>query len=153
LIIMTELESRSLPTRLRLDKRFQPCPAEAGDEIYPNGIFQFNITRLLSFVQQHAARFPVEWVEVREIPDYGSPNLNEETIRMADLARPLLLAEIAPGQYGVIDGHHRLAKARKEGAAALPAYRLRCPAHVPFLTSALAYQKYVEYWNDKIGSS
>ena len=149
---MTALESPSPPTRLRLDKRFQPSPAEPGDEIYPNGIFEFNITRLLAFIQKHPDRFPVESVQVRAIPNYGSPNLNEETIRLADLTRPILLAEIAPEQNGVIDGHHRLAKARQDGAVTLPAYRLRCPAHVPFLTSTFAYQKYVDYWNDKIGT-
>jgi hypothetical protein len=43
-----------------------------------------------------------------------------------------------------------VAKARRQGAAALPAYRLQCPTHVPFLTSAFAYAKYVEYWNNKV---
>jgi hypothetical protein len=112
-------------------------------EIYPNGVFDFNITRLLAFVREHADRFPVEWVEVSEI---------EDAVRAADLACPILLAEIAPGQYGVIDGHHRLAKARRQGTAVLPAHRLHCPAHVPFLTSRFAYERYVEYWNDKVAA-
>jgi hypothetical protein len=151
MIIVAQLQGRPLPTGLRLDKGFQPCPVEPGDEFYPNGIFEFNITRLLAFVQQHTDRFPVERVELSEFPDYGdSPHLNEEAIRLADLSRPILLAEISPGHYSVIDGNHRLAKARRQGAAAVPAYRLQCPTHVPFLTSAFAYEKYVEYWNDKV---
>jgi hypothetical protein len=28
----------------------------------------------------------------------------------------------------------------------------QCPTHVPFLTSAFAYEKYVEYWNDKVST-
>ena len=92
-----------------------------GDEMYPNGIFEFNITRLLAFVQEHADRFLVERVELSEFRDYGkSPHLNEETVRLADLSRPILLAEMAPGRYSVIDGNHRLAKARRQGAAVLP---------------------------------
>src|SRR6266404_6308132 len=149
--IMAQLQGRPLPTRLRLDKGFQPCPIEPGDEMYPNGIFEFNVTRLLAFVQEHTDRFHVEQVELSEFPDYGnSPHLNEEAVRLADLSRPILVAEIAPGRYSVIDGNHRLAKARRQGAAALPAYRIQCPTHVPFLTSAFAYTKYVEYWNNKV---
>jgi hypothetical protein len=152
--IVAPLQNRPLPGKLRLDEGFQPCPVEPGDEIYPNGIFEFNITRLLAFVQEHPDRFPVEQADLSEFPDYGNnPHINEETVRLADLSRPILLAEIAPGRYSVIDGNHRLAKARRQGAAALPAYRLQCPTHVPFLTSAFAYEKYVEYWNDKVRNS
>jgi hypothetical protein len=151
MIFMAQLLRRASPTRLRLERGFGPCPVDREDEIYANGIFEFNVTRLLAFVQEHVDRFPVEQVETSEFPEYGdSSHLNEETICLADLTRPILLAEIAPWRYNVIDGNHRLAKARREGVASLPAYRLRCPAHVPFLTSAFAYERYVEYWNEKI---
>jgi hypothetical protein len=64
----------------------------------------------LGFVQEHADRFHVERVKLSEFPHYGdSPHLNEEAIRLADLSRPILLAEISPGHYSVIDGNHRLA--------------------------------------------
>lgn len=136
--------------RIKLDQSFQPCPAETGDELFPNGIFEFNVTRLLALVAAHAERFHIERVEVGDIPDYGSDPLDAEAIRKADLSRPILLAEISPGLYNVIDGHHRLAKARREGAQRLPARRVHCPDHVPFLTSTAAYQAYVEYWNGKL---
>jgi hypothetical protein len=83
--------------KLKLDKTFQPCPAELGDELYPNGIFEFNITRILAFVATHVERFPIERVEVDDIANYGSENLDEEAIATADLCRPILLAEISPG--------------------------------------------------------
>jgi hypothetical protein len=38
------------PIILKLDEKFQPCPVDEGDEVYPNGIFQFNISRLLAFL-------------------------------------------------------------------------------------------------------
>lgn len=136
--------------RLKLEKTFQPCPAEPGDELYPNGIFEFNITRLWAFVAAHVERFPVEQVEVDGIPDYGSENLDEETIGTADLLRPIFLAEISPELFNLIDGHHRVAKARREGVRTLPAHRVACPYHVPFLTSTRAYELYVEYWNGKL---
>ena len=148
---MATLDKCVLPNRLKLDKGFRPCVVEPGEEVYPNGVFEFNITRLLAFVQEQTDRFPVQPVELSNLPNYGeSPSLNEEVIRSADLSRPILLAEISPGFYNVIDGNHRVAKARREGVAALPAYRVQCPVHVPFLTSVFAYETYVEYWNDKV---
>ena len=102
------------PTRLKRDKKFQPCLIESGDEHYANGIFEFNITRLLAFIDSCQGRFPVESVRVDEFPAFGSSHLNEETVRNADLSRPILLAEIAPGRFNVIDGNHRLARARRE---------------------------------------
>ena len=136
--------------KLKLDKTFQPCPVEPGEEFFANGIFEFNITRLLGFVETHVERFPAESVEVDDIPNYGDGNLNEEAIHTADLSRPILLAEISPGLFNLIDGNHRVAKARRQGVGTLPAYRVACPHHVRFLTSTRAYESYVEYWNDKL---
>jgi hypothetical protein len=134
------LQGRPLPTKLRRDKGFQPCVAEPGDEAYANGIFEFNITRLLAFAEEHSGRFPVIHANLCELPDYGNGLLlSEVAILVADLSRPIVLAEISPGHFNVIDGNHRLAKARRQGATALPAYRVQCPAHVPFLTSVFAY--------------
>jgi len=142
-----------IPARLKRDKNFQPCPAESGHEHYANGIFEFNITRLLAFIDTCAERFPIESVQVDDFPAYGSSHLNEETVLSADLSRPILLAEIAPGRFNVIDGNHRLARARRESVQMIPARRVRCPDHVPFLISDFAYEKYVEYWNSKLEDS
>ena len=136
--------------RLKCDKNFQACLVESGDEHYANGIFEFNITRLLAYIDTCAERFPIECVLVDDFPAYGSSHLNEGTVRAADLSRPILLAEIAPGRFNVIDGNHRLARARRESVQMVPARRVRCPDHVPFLISDWAYEKYVEYWNSKL---
>jgi len=32
--------------KLKVDKKFIPCPTTGGDEIYPNGFFKFNITEI-----------------------------------------------------------------------------------------------------------
>jgi hypothetical protein len=137
-------------SKLKLDMNFQPCTPQVGEELFPNRLFEFNISQLLAFIQAHADRFPVERVELAAIPDYGGAHLAEATVRTADLSRPILLAEIAPGHYNVIDGQHRVARARREGVRAVPARRLCCPDHVRFLTSTAAYHKYVEYWNSKV---
>jgi hypothetical protein len=60
------------------------------------------------------------------------------------------LAEIAPGRYNPIDGNHRIAKARHDRVPGIPARRIGCPEHLPFLTSTRAYESYVEYWNSKV---
>lgn len=139
-----------IPSKLRRDKSFQPCPAESGDEHYANGIFEFNITRLLAFIDACTERFPIESVTVTDFPAYGGSHLNEEIVQTADLSRPILLAEIAPGRFNVIDGNHRLARARRDSVQIVPARRVCCPDHIPFLTSEWAYEKYVEYWNSKV---
>jgi len=139
-----------VPLRLKVDPLFQPCEVQEGDEFYLNGIFEFNVTRLLDYVCA-APRFRAELVALRNMPYAGtSANLNELTIRTADLSRPVILAEIAPGQYNLIDGHHRAARARREGVETIPAYRVPCPEHVAFMTSTRAYLTYVEYWNTKV---
>src|SRR5260370_38916795 len=72
-----------IPAKLKRDKNFQPCPAESGDEHYLNGVFEFNITRLLAFIDTCAERFPIEFVAVAEFPAYGASHLDEETVRTA----------------------------------------------------------------------
>jgi hypothetical protein len=139
-----------VPAKLKRDNNFQPCLAESGDEHYQNGIFEFNITRLLAFIDSCAERFPIELVPVDEFPNFGGSHLDEEAVRTADLSRPILLAEISPGRYNVIDGNHRLARARRDSVQFIPSRRVRCPDHVIFLTSVWAYEKYVEYWNSKL---
>ena len=104
---MAQLQGRPLPTRLRLDKGFQPCPVERGDEMYPNGIFEFNITRLLAFVQEHADRFQVEQVDLSEFPDYGnSPHLNEEAVRLADLHSKIIVIDRTLATRALISAMH-----------------------------------------------
>lgn len=114
---------------LRLDQGFCPCTVEPGDEFFANGIFEFNITRLLAFVVARPERFSVE---------------------AADVLRPVLLAEISPGRFNLIDGQHRVARARQMGLVRIAAYRVLSPDHVAFLTSVQAYESYVRYWNSKL---
>jgi hypothetical protein len=139
-----------VPVKLKHAPAFEPCPIAAGDEVFRNGIFEFNITRLMAFVEARADRFPIEFVAVASTPNYGDSRLDHATIAAADLSCPVLFAEIAPSRFNLIDGNHRMARARRDGIPTVPAHRITCPHHVAFLTSTLAYEKYVEYWNGKI---
>jgi hypothetical protein len=80
----------------------------------------------------------------------SAANHPPRTVRSGDLSRPVLLAEIAPGRFNLIDGHHRVAKAKRDGVPTIHARRITFPRHVPFLTTTKAYGKYVEYWNSKV---
>ena len=66
------------------------------------------------------ARFHAEIVTVDDIAHAGnSTRLNEPAILAADLTRPVILAEIAPARFNLIDGHHRVEKARREGVLSI----------------------------------
>ena len=134
---------------LRSDPSFTPCPVVHDDELFPNGIFVFNISRMLEYLENRPT--DVELVEMAVCDlDQGFSVLNESHVDSVDLSRPVVLAEISPGQYNLIDGHHRVAKALRHGLTTLHAYRLTVRQHIGFLISKEAYLVYVEYWNGKV---
>ncbi|MBA2666322.1 MAG: hypothetical protein H0U69_04725, partial [Trueperaceae bacterium] len=109
--------------KLSLDEDFVACPVVDGDELFPSGVFEFNVSRILAYLE----RCPDDVVLVSvAVGDFSRwlDDLDEAHVAAADLARPLVLAEIAPGRFNVIDGHHRLEKARRHGVGTLQAYRL-----------------------------
>lgn len=134
---------------LDLDEGFVPCPVKDGDELFANGIFEFNVTRILERIERDPANVAVVHAFVRRLR-WEDLTLDEAQVEAADLARPILLAEIGPGEYNMIDGHHRVEKAFRDGVHALPAHALTVDQHVRFLTSTRAYRTYVDYWNDKV---
>jgi hypothetical protein len=138
---------------LVLDKKFTPLPVEEGEEFFPNGIFEFNVSKILAFIDQNLASFPVEEVEVQSLTKYGPGNLNEDTIKSANLSNPILLAEISPGHFNLIDGNHRVERARRDNLEKIPARRISADRHAAFLTSLKAYEAYVRYWNEKIAET
>ena len=136
--------------KLKIKRNFKPLACKDGDELYANGIFHFNITQLTAFIKNSPDQFPVENTEVKGIRLHVSDALNEETIANADLSNPIILAEISPDRFNVIDGNHRLEKAHRNGKSHVPAYRIRPEQHVAFLKTELAYRTYVKYWNGKV---
>ena len=138
--------------RLKVDNDFTPCPAATGDELFPNGIFEFNITKLLEYIQQNSGSITLEEVAVCDFPKCFS-SINEAHMDSVELSQPVVLAEICPGRYNLIDGHHRMEKARRLGVKSIPAYKLHVEQHMQFLTDKKAYVAYVEYWNSKLKQS
>jgi hypothetical protein len=114
--------------KLRVKKSFRPCEAEPGDELFRNGIFVFNVTKLSVFLKANTKDFPIENVVVETL-GFTSDQLDESTVLKANLASPIILAEIAPGRFNIIDGNHRVERARRDGVTALPAYRVGFAHH------------------------
>ena len=140
-------------------KKLEPAPSfvpprsEGGDEFFPNGIFEFNITKLLTFIRANAETFPIEIAEVKGLRSYTPSTLDEATVLKADVTAPIILGEIAPDRFNVIDGNHRLEKAHRDGLKAIPLYRVFAKQQMAFLTSIESYTKYIEYWNTKVDKS
>lgn len=135
--------------KLKIDNAFTPCPTDAGDEIFPNGIFEFNITKILQHIHKNPHTVVLEEVAVDDFPKAFS-SINESHMDSVELTARVILAEIAPGRLNLIDGHHRMEKARRMGVKRILAYKLNVEQHMQFLTDKRAYVVYVEYWNSKL---
>ena len=107
-----------MPNKLKPNQIFIPCEQALDDEMFPNGIFLFNITRLLEHLRSEHSDIPISDVRVADFPRFSS-SLDEAHIDTVDLEKPVVIAEIAPQQYNVIDGHHRMERARRESVTEL----------------------------------
>ena len=136
-----------LSRKLKIDSQFTPCSTEDGDELFPNGIFVFNITKMTEYIMH--SRIPCVEVQVRDF-SRGSSKFKEDHLPAVDINRPIIIAEISPDRYNVIDGNHRIEKARRLGMETILAYRLGPEHHMQFLTTSEGYRAYVEYWNGKL---
>ncbi len=132
--------------KLKVDKNFAPCPVDDEDELYPNGIFVFNITKMAEFIKNSG--FACEELLVKDFNSFST--FNEEYLATVDVSRPVIIAEISPGRFSVIDGNHRMERARRLGLEKIHAYKLNPEQHMQFLTTEKGYLAYVEYWNDKL---
>lgn len=141
------------PQKLVFNPQFKPLSMTDGDEIYPNGLFKFNITKMLDFIKSKPEQFPIEDTLISDVRTYVSSKLDEKTIKAADITNPIIVTEISPHRFNVIDGNHRLEKAYRENHTTIPAYRISAHDHVAFLTASEAYKIYVNYWNEKVDES
>ena len=134
---------------LKNDPKYTPCLADTGDELYRNGIFEFNITKIFNFIENNKVKFELQPFAVK---DYraGLSNIKKKHVASVDVSKPIILIEMSPAIYIVIDGHHRLEKARTDGITSVMAYRLTVKQFLPFMTSVKAYCEYIKYWNSKV---
>jgi hypothetical protein len=141
-----------LTRKLRINRHFTACPIDDGDELYPNGIFVFNITKMAEYIQNNPNSNSCEEVRVKDFSE-GSSKINESHLATVDVSKPVIVAEISPGRFNVIDGNHRMEKARRSGMKTISAYKVSPEVHLQFLTTEKGYLAYVEYWNNKLKES
>ena len=137
-----------MKSKLTIENDFTPCPESDGDEFFPNGIFVFNITKMTEHIMNNPELFVPEELAVKDLQKFLS--INEIHVDSVDISKPVIIAEIAPSRFNLIDGQHRVEKARRLGQEKIMAYRLTVHQHIRFLTSRKAYEIYVEYWNSKL---
>lgn len=51
--------------KFKLNKAFKALPVDGGDEMYPNGLFEFNVTKLLISIQSNPNKFKPEQIDVK----------------------------------------------------------------------------------------
>lgn len=119
---------------LKFDKKFTPYPTDDEDELFQNGIFVFNISRMIEYIQDNPGLFTPEVVALKDVYS-TSPHINETHLDSVDVSKPVILAEIAPDRFNLIDGHHRAEKAIRQKIETIKAYRLKTPQHIQFLNS------------------
>ena len=94
-----------------------------------SGSLLWNIGRML----EDAPTFRVVSRGTEELaegnPFHGDPEYAMET----DLSKPLILAELWPGKYKLLDGNHRLYKARALHVDRLPVYFLTREEHIRYI--------------------
>ena len=144
-----DLERLKSAKKLKTNKNFIPCPTDECNELYPNGIFVFNITKMLEHIKNNPDEIELLEVAVADFSKSFSC-IDESHVDSVDVSRPVIIAEISPGQHNLIDGNHRMDKARKMGISHILAYKLNVHQHIGFLTKRKAYLTYVEYWNGKL---
>jgi hypothetical protein len=104
---------------------------------------------MLEYIQKNSADIRCGSVAVKDFCKEFS-SINEAHVDKVDVSQPVILVEISPGRYNLIDGNHRMEKARRMGLVSLMAYKMDVEQHMKFLTSEKAYVAYVEYWNSKL---
>lgn len=147
------------PRKLPVTRANTPIVPNPGDEVYTCGVFFFNVSAMLEWLESESR----ETVSV-PISIWPVTEKEEHNIEKADITRPIIVAEIAPDYrdfrpeirfndwiargYSLIDGYHRVEKAKQLGLNELPAIVLRMEQHIPFLYEG--YEEYVHYWNGKL---
>lgn len=86
------------------------------------------------YIQKNPSSITLEDVAVSDFFK-GFSSINESNVDSVDISKPVILAEISPGRYNLIDGNHRMEKARRMGINSIRAYKLNVEQHIRFLTS------------------
>ncbi len=96
---------------LKINNEYKPVITVENDEVFRNGVFSQNISRIIDYIEQNEKDIIIERII---IDDYSTFSVvNEDHLPSVDITKPVVLAEINPGKYNLIDGNHRIVKAHR----------------------------------------
>lgn len=96
---------------IQLNQNYLPLPCDIGDEVFRNGFFHFNISRIVEHIQSGILKVEAAKIDVKEwFQHHFHSRINEEHLPTVDVNKPIIQAEIRPGMYAIIDGNHRIEK-------------------------------------------
>jgi hypothetical protein len=137
--------------KIKLNKNYQPLPVYEGNEFFPNGIFNINISRILENINAGLLQVEHEQICVEEwFRTHGRSSINEEHLPSVDVTKTILQAEVRPGMFTIIDGNHRIEKAFRDGILYIHSYKLRGEQLIPYFMKVEGYEAFVVYWNSKL---
>lgn len=110
----------------------------------------FNITKIIEYIEELKDEICIDSINVSEYRNKAFSVIDEGYIGSVDISIPIILAEICPNNFNIIDGHHRLEKAYRNSIDRIMAYKLTPEQFTPFLTTVKGYEASVEYWNNKL---
>ena len=105
---------------------------------------------MIESIENFKGEIIIEDINVLEYRNKTFSVIDESHVESVDISIPIILAEICPNTFNVIDGHHRLEKAYRNGIDGIKAYKLIPEQFIPFLTTVKGYEAFVEYWNSKL---
>ncbi|OED33108.1 hypothetical protein H1Q58_12250 [Planococcus maritimus] len=137
--------------KLKENRCFTPYEPVIDDETFGGFPFTWNITHAASWIEANLDKVKLSVVQIAPAGlGVDSDSLDEAWIPEADLSKPVIIAWMRPEFFKLIDGNHRVAKARRMGVTELPAYYLTEQQHRQFFTRKEADKMYVDYWNEKV---
>ncbi|MDO6657861.1 hypothetical protein [Anaerobacillus sp. 1_MG-2023] len=137
--------------KIKMDNNYIPLPSHLGDETYPNGIFHFNISRIVEDIDSGILHVERETIDVKRwFKTHTHGKINETHLPTVDVSSSIIQAEIRPGRFEVIDGNHRIEKAYLENISTIPSYKVKGEQLIPYFKAKDGYMAFVEYWNSKL---
>lgn len=137
--------------KIKLSKNYIPLPVREGDEIYPNGIFNFSISRILEHILSGELEVKKEQLNIKKwFKTHFRGSVNEDHLLTVDVTKPVVQAEIRPDMFEIIDGNHRMEKAYRDGLETIDSYKIMGEQLLPYFADERGYKAFVEYWNSKL---
>ncbi|WP_245843816.1 hypothetical protein [Oceanobacillus rekensis] len=137
--------------KFKMNIDYKPLPVNERDEIFRNGIFLFNISRIMEHINKGDLDVEEEQIDINEwFKTHWHTSVNEDHLPTVDITQPTLQAEISPNIHVIIDGNHRIEKAFRDGVSCIHSYKMSGEQLVAYLKDVRGYEAYIKYWNSKL---